>query len=74
MVKKGKKMALNKNMNWIELGNYIIAQIEKSVSRDTIESSLKKAFGWTDRQAFSATDPYYDVKRFKSMDVKRKIK
>jgi len=55
-------MTLNDKMNWIDIDTYIIDQMKAGTKRETIENNMMKAFKWTQRQAYAATDPYYDEK------------
>jgi hypothetical protein len=56
-------MAHNESINFIDIGRRIMSE-QKSRSRDMIEVGLRRDFNWTDDQAWVATDPYYDEKKF----------
>ncbi len=63
-------MQLTKNMNFIQLGEFIMGCQKVGDTREAIEDRLQKAFKWSPRQITACTDPYYEDKQFKSKETK----
>ena len=59
-------------MNFSEIGQWIIDGINAGKDRSAMETQLQDAFDWTENQAYSATDPYFDEKRYVRSESKIK--
>lgn len=53
------KIKLSAEMNWLDIGRYILQEKAEGVSREDIEKAFIKRFGWTDAGASIATKPYF---------------
>jgi len=65
-------MKLSENMNWIEIGRWIIEQMKLGTDRNEIESEMAKKFKWPMHMSHLATDPYFDEKRYVTRNTKVK--
>jgi hypothetical protein len=64
-------LKLKVEWNWVQIDSWIIEQ-KKTRTRVDIEDELMKMYRWSESQVFSATDLYYNDKKYvKRVNKKR---